>query len=55
MSPETLNMSIEVWKSTFMEPTFSMWGPKPSTCSMYNVTEETLPGFLTGESQPMQV
>jgi len=31
-----------------------MWGPKSSSCQMYNVTPETLPGYLAGELQPGQ-
>lgn len=50
LSPDTLNMSLEQWKTTFLPveigPDFQ---PRPSKCFMYNVTDDNLPLFLSQE------
>ena len=48
LEPETLNLTLDEWKSTFLPVTLGPdYQPRPSQCSMYNVTNETLPLFLS--------
>ena len=50
LKPELLNISIDEWKMTFLPqelgPDYQM---RPSQCSMFNVSKEDVPRFLSRE------
>lgn len=50
LSPEALNITFDQWRSSFLPqelgPDYQM---RPSQCSMYSVSQDNLPKFLSGE------
>ena len=50
VKPENLNISLEEWKMKFLPIELGPdYQPRPSQCSMFNVTDDNLPKFLRGE------
>ena len=50
LKPETLNISLEDWKQKFLPIELGPdYQPRPSQCSMFEVTENDVSKFLSGE------
>ena len=50
IKPETLNISLEDWKQKFLPIELGPdYQPRASQCSMFEVTENEIPKFLSGE------